>query len=206
MRPDQTPNSMLIYARFTRLLPATHSPQCSRAKKQAHCTRLCPGTRLSTMHPRSRPCPIAASPLMHAIDQFRPAVINSPHSNKTHTFPCTASATAISTCCREGGSGHTMTSGSRGRCAPFSTDTSSHTNTARSLACPLLTLSSQRFSHCIFRSICRSLLPPPGPPVSSSLTHARRMDGFCNQNADCDETEPLWPLCSLVDVWGRHFA
>ena len=22
------------------------------------------------------------------------------------------------------------------------------------------------------------------PPASSSLTHARRMDGFCNQNAD----------------------
>ena len=26
--------------------------------------------------------------------------------------------------------------------------------------------------------------PPPSPPASSSLTHARRMDGFCNQNAD----------------------
>jgi hypothetical protein len=26
--------------------------------------------------------------------------------------------------------------------------------------------------------------PPPPPPASSSLTHARRMDGFCNQNAD----------------------
>jgi hypothetical protein len=26
-------------------------------------------------------------------------------------------------------------------------------------------------------------LPPPSP-ASSSLTHARRMDGFCNQNAD----------------------
>ena len=24
----------------------------------------------------------------------------------------------------------------------------------------------------------------PGPPASSSLTHTRRMDGFCNQNAD----------------------
>jgi hypothetical protein len=37
------------------------------------------------------------------------------------------------------------------------------------------------FSKCIFRSndTTTSL-----PPVSSSLTHAHRMDGFCNQNTD----------------------
>ena len=48
-----------------------------------------------------------------------------------------------------------------------------HTHTARSLACPLLTLSSARpFSNGIFRS--------DGAP----LTHTRRMDGFCIKNAD----------------------
>jgi hypothetical protein len=57
-----------------------------------------------------------------------------------------------------------------------------HTHTDRSLACPLLTLSSARpFSNCIFRS---NGAPTSLPPASSSLTHARRMDGFCNQNAD----------------------
>jgi hypothetical protein len=69
-----------------------------------------------------------------------------------------------------------------GSCAPFSTDTASHTHTAHSLACPLLTLSSARpFSNGIFRS---DGAPASLPPASSSLTHARRMDGFCNQNAD----------------------
>ena len=48
--------------------------------------------------------------------------------------------------------GHTTAAGSGGRRAPFSTDTDSHTHTARSLACPLLTLSSARpFSNGIFR-------------------------------------------------------
>jgi hypothetical protein len=52
----------------------------------------------------------------------------------------------------------------------------------RSLACPLLTLSSAcPFSNGIFRS---NGAPASLPPASSSLTHARRMDGFCNQNAD----------------------
>jgi hypothetical protein len=37
------------------------------------------------------------------------------------------------------------------------------------------------FSHGIFRSDDASASLPP---VSSSLTHTRRMDGFCNQNAD----------------------
>jgi hypothetical protein len=77
--------------------------------------------------------------------------------------------------------GHTTAVGSGGRRAPFSTDKASHTHTARSLACPLLTLSSARpFSNCIFRS---NGAPASLPPASSSLTHARRMDGFCNQNA-----------------------
>ena len=68
---------------------------------------------------------------------------------------------------------HTTAAGSGGRRAPFSTDTATHTHTARSLACPLLTLSSARpFSNGIFRS--------DGAP----LTHTRRMDGFCIQNAD----------------------
>jgi hypothetical protein len=78
--------------------------------------------------------------------------------------------------------GHTTAVGSGGRRAPISTDTASHTHTARSLACPLLTLSSARpFSNGIFRS---NGAPASLPPASSSLTHARRMDGFCNQNAD----------------------
>jgi hypothetical protein len=78
--------------------------------------------------------------------------------------------------------GHTTAAGSGGRRAPFSTDTASHTHTARSLACPLLTLSSARpFSNGIFRS---DGAPAYLPPASSSLTRTRRMDGFCNQNAD----------------------
>ena len=78
--------------------------------------------------------------------------------------------------------GHTTAVGSGGRRASFSTDTASHTHTARSLDCPLLTLSSARpFSNGIFRS---HGAPASLPPASSSLTHARRMDGFCNQNAD----------------------
>ena len=78
--------------------------------------------------------------------------------------------------------GQTTAAGSGRRRAPFSTDNGSHTHTARSLACPLLTLSSARpFSNGIFRS---DGAPASLPPASSSLTHARRMDGFCNQNAD----------------------
>jgi len=78
--------------------------------------------------------------------------------------------------------GHTTAVGSRGLRAPISTDTASHTHTTRSLACPLLTLSSARpFSNCMFRS---HGAPVFLSPASSSLTHARRMDGFCNQNAD----------------------
>ena len=78
--------------------------------------------------------------------------------------------------------GHTTAVGSGGRCDPISTGIASHTHTARSLACPLLTLSSARpFSNGIFRS---DGAPASLPPASSSLTHARRMDGFCNQNAD----------------------
>ena len=78
--------------------------------------------------------------------------------------------------------GHTTAVGSGGRRVPFSADTASHTHTARSLACPLLTLSLARpFSNCIFRSNGASASLPP---ATSSLTHALRMDGFCNQNAD----------------------
>jgi hypothetical protein len=78
--------------------------------------------------------------------------------------------------------GHTTAPGSRRRRAPFSTDTASHTHTAHSLACPLLTFSSARpFSNGIFRS---DGAPASLPPASSSLTRARRMDGFCNQNVD----------------------
>ena len=62
--------------------------------------------------------------------------------------------------------GHTTTAaGSEGRRAPFSTDTASHTHTARSLACPLLTLlSAPPFSNGIFRSNGAPL--PPRPPPS----------------------------------------
>jgi hypothetical protein len=70
---------------------------------------------------------------------------------------------------RRAGGGHTTAAGSRGRRAPFSTDTASHTHTARSLACPLLTLSSARpFSNGIFRS---DGAPASLPPASSFLTH-----------------------------------
>ena len=61
--------------------------------------------------------------------------------------------------------GQTTAAGSGRRRAPFSTDTASHTHTARSLACPLLTLSSsaRSFSNGIFRSdgapCARPLLP-----------------------------------------------
>ena len=49
--------------------------------------------------------------------------------------------------------GQTTQAGSGRRRAPFSTDNCSHTHTARSLACPLLTLSSpaRSFPNCIFR-------------------------------------------------------
>ena len=64
-----------------------------------------------------------------------------------------------------------------GRRAPFSTDTASHTRLPTThpfvLGAPIL----QRH----FQVQWRARLPPP---ASSSLTHARRMDGFCNQNAD----------------------
>jgi hypothetical protein len=84
--------------------------------------------------------------------------------------------------------GHTTAVGSGGRRAPFSTDTASHTHTARSLACSLL-------NPCVgapilqlhFQVQWRARLPPPRihpACMCSSLTHARRMDGFCNQNAD----------------------
>jgi len=57
--------------------------------------------------------------------------------------------------------GQTTEAGSGRRRAPFSTDTASHTHTARSLACPLLTLSSsaRSFSNGIFRSDGAPLLP-----------------------------------------------
>ena len=73
--------------------------------------------------------------------------------------------------------GHTTAVGCGGRRAPISTDTASHTHTARSLACPLLTGAPILQRHI-------QGAPASLPPASSSLTHARRMDGFCNQNAD----------------------
>jgi hypothetical protein len=95
--------------------------------------------------------------------------------------------------------GHTTAVGSGGRRAPFSTDTVSHTHTARSLACPLLTLSSARpFSNGIFRSNGASASLPP---ASSSLTHARRMDGFCNPNADQLGSLAGLSLLSLLTVY-----
>jgi hypothetical protein len=111
--------------------------------------------------------------------------------------------------------GHTTAVGSGGRRAPFSTEgkypgggymalelffvsartnkrhhhlTTSHTHTDRSIVLPLLPLSSVRpFSNGIFRS---NDAPASLPPASSSLAHARRTDGFCNQNTD--------QLCSLA--------
>ena len=70
--------------------------------------------------------------------------------------------------------GHTTAAGSGGRRAPFSTDTATHTRTARSLACPLLTLSSARpFSNGIFRSHGARL-----PPPRVLLPHTYTQDGW----------------------------
>jgi hypothetical protein len=93
--------------------------------------------------------------------------------------------------------GYTTAAGSGGRRAPFSTDTDSHTHTARSLACPLLTLSSSArpFSNGIFRS---DDAPASLPPASSSLTHTPRMDSFRNQNAD-----QLGSLAGLSPIFSR---
>jgi hypothetical protein len=73
----------------------------------------------------------------------------------------------------------TKATGSGGRRAPFSTDTASHTHTARSP--PTHPLVGAPISNGIFRS---DGAPASLPPASSSLTHTRRMDSFCNQNAD----------------------
>jgi hypothetical protein len=65
--------------------------------------------------------------------------------------------------------GHMTEAGRGGRLAPFSTDTDSHTHTACSIACPLLTLSSaHQFSNGIFR------LSPP----HVLLPHTYTQDGW----------------------------
>jgi hypothetical protein len=63
--------------------------------------------------------------------------------------------------------GHTTAAGSGGRRAHFSTDTASHTHTARLLDCPLLTLSSGAHSPTAFSGpMARPPLCPPRPPPS----------------------------------------
>ena len=47
--------------------------------------------------------------------------------------------------------------------------------------------SSAPSQDCLFFTVCIGVVeyaPASLPPASSSLTHTRRMDGFCNQNAD----------------------
>ena len=93
--------------------------------------------------------------------------------------------------------GHTTAVGSEGRRAPISTDTASHTHTARSLACPLLTLSSARpFSNGIFRSdgapCARPLLP------SSDRSAGQR-------NQPSHSTVLARPVCLFVCVSAASF-
>jgi hypothetical protein len=79
--------------------------------------------------------------------------------------------------------GYTTAACSGGRRDPFSTDTESHTHTVRSLACPLLTLSSSArpFSNGIFKS---NGAPASLPHTSSSFTYIHRIDSFWKQNAN----------------------
>jgi hypothetical protein len=79
--------------------------------------------------------------------------------------------------------GHTTAVGSGGRRAPFSTDTASHTHTSLARLPPTVTrpFVCAPILQLHFQVQLRARLPPP---ASSSLTRARRMDGFCNQNAD----------------------
>jgi len=64
--------------------------------------------------------------------------------------------------------------GRGGRCAPISTGIVSHTHTARSLACPLLTLASATpFSNGIFRSHDARV-----PPPRVLLPHTCTQDGW----------------------------
>jgi len=70
--------------------------------------------------------------------------------------------------------GHTTAVGSEGRRAPISTDTASHTHTARSLACPLLTLSSAPILQRHFQVPWRARVPPP----RVLLPHTCTQDGW----------------------------
>ena len=94
--------------------------------------------------------------------------------------------------------GQTTAAGSGRRRAPFSTDTASHTHTARSLACPLLTLSSsaRSFSNGIFRSdgapCARPLLP------SSARSAGQR-------NQPSHRTVLARPVCLFVCVSASSF-
>ncbi len=94
--------------------------------------------------------------------------------------------------------GQTTAAGSGRRRAPFSTDTASHTHTARSLACPLLTLSSsaRSFSNGIFRSdgapCARPLLP------SSDRSAGQR-------NQPSHSTVLARPVCPFVCVSAASF-
>ena len=82
--------------------------------------------------------------------------------------------------------------------APFSTDTDSHTHTARSLACPLLTLSSSvsSFSNCIFRS---DGAPCARPLLPSSDRSARQGNQFSHS------TVLTRPVCLFVCVSDASF-
>jgi hypothetical protein len=94
--------------------------------------------------------------------------------------------------------GQTTAAGSGRLRAPFSTDNDSHTHTARSLACPLLTLSSsaRSFSNGIFRSdgapCARPLLP------SSDRSAGQR-------NQPSHSTVLARPVCLFVCVSAASF-
>ena len=102
-------------------------------------------------------------------------------------------ASAAAASCRQ-----TTEAGSGRRRAPFSTDTASHTHTARSLACPLLTLSAsaRSFSNGIFRSdgtpCARPLLP------SSDRSAGQR-------NQPSHDTVLARPVCPFVCVSAASF-
>ena len=89
--------------------------------------------------------------------------------------------------------GQTTEAGSGRRRDPFSTDTASHTHTARSLACPLLTLfsSARSFSNGIFRS-------DGAPCARPLLPSSDRSAGQSNQPSH--STVLARPVCLFVCV------
>ena len=94
--------------------------------------------------------------------------------------------------------GQTTAAGSGRRRAPFSTDNDSHTHTARSLACPLLTLSSS--ARCFSNGIFRSDGAPCARPL---LPSSDRSAGQRNQPSH--STVLARPVCLFVCVSAASF-